>query len=198
MEPLNIGDVLSSFELCADNNYQVFCITHPVPQISYTQLNLKFALEIAMEMILEQYNIPYKNSELDLYADIMLKSFVKLQQYSDKPTAISELLLDNIELNVKSELDSANYVLSNSDDISFLTDTGIIFHQLDFNLPGTAMNTLLVLRIFLLAHYAVILNKQIEIQTKYEKFNLIVDIDIKKIDDEKYVFSPKMIKLQEK
>ena len=60
------------------------------------------------------------------------------------------------------------------------------------------MNTLLGLRIFLLAHYAVILNKKIEIKTQFERFDLIADIDMKKIDNEKYVFSSKMIKLQEK
>ena len=148
-----------------------------------------------MEMILEQYKISYSNDEIQKYAQIMLKSLEKLEHNTN---SISAMLMDNIDINVKDEVHNANCLLSGNNNVSGLVDAITIFHQLDFNISGTIMNTLLGLRIFLLAHYSVILNKKIEIKTQYERFDLIADIDMEKIDDEKYVFSPKMIKLQEK
>lgn len=195
MKKDKIEDVLSSFDLDIDNNYNIFVITHPVPQITYTNNNLQIALECSMEMILEQYKISYSNDEIQKYAQIMLKSLVKLEHNTN---SISAMLMDNIDINVKDEVHNANCLLSGNNNVSGLVDAITIFHQLDFNISGTIMNTLLGLRIFLLAHYSVILNKKIEIKTQYERFDLIADIDMEKIDDEKYVFSPKMIKLQEK
>lgn len=195
MKKDKIEDVLSSFDLDIDNNYNIFVITHPVPQITYTNNNLQIALECSMEMILEQYKISYSNDEIHKYAQIMLKSLVKLEHNTN---SISAMLMDNIDINVKDEVHNANCLLSGNNNVSGLVDAITIFHQLDFNISGTIMNTLLGLRIFLLAHYSVILNKKIEIKTQYERFDLIADIDMEKIDDEKYVFSPKMIKLQEK
>lgn len=195
MKKDKIEDVLSSFDLVIDNDYNIFVITHPVPQITYTNNNLQIALECSMEMILEQYKISYSNDEIHKYAQIMLKSLVKLEHNTN---SISAMLMDNIDINVKDEVHNANCLLSGNNNVSGLVDAITIFHQLDFNISGTIMNTLLGLRIFLLAHYSVILNKKIEIKTQYERFDLIADIDMEKIDDEKYVFSPKMIKLQEK
>lgn len=195
MKKDKIEDVLSSFDLDIDNNYNILVITHPVPQITYTNNNLQIALECSMEMILEQYKISYSNDEIQKYAQIMLKSLVKLEHNTN---SISAMLMDNIDINVKDEVHNANCLLSGNNNVSGLVDAITIFHQLDFNISGTIMNTLLGLRIFLLAHYSVILNKKIEIKTQYERFDLIADIDMEKIDDEKYVFSPKMIKLQEK
>lgn len=195
MKKDKIEDVLSSFDLVIDNDYNIFVITHPVPQITYTNNNLQIALECSMEMILEQYKISYSNDEIQKYAQIMLKSLVKLEHNTN---SISTMLMDNIDINVKDEVHNANCLLSGNNNVSGLVDAITIFHQLDFNISGTIMNTLLGLRIFLLAHYSVILNKKIEIKTQYERFDLIADIDMEKIDDEKYVFSPKMIKLQEK
>lgn len=195
MKKDKIEDVLSSFDLVIDNDYNIFVITHPVPQITYTNNNLQIALECSMEMILEQYKISYSNDEIQKYAQIMLKSLVKLEHNTN---SISAMLMDNIDINVKDEVHNANCLLSGNNNVSGLVDAITIFHQLDFNISGTIMNTLLGLRIFLLAHYSVILNKKIEIKTQYERFDLIADIDMEKIDDEKYVFSPKMIKLQEK
>ena len=195
MKKDKIEDVLSSFDLVIDNDYNIFVITHPVPQITYTNNNLQIALECSMEMILEQYKISYSNDEIQKYAQIMLKSLEKLEHNTN---SISAMLMDNIDINVKDEVHNANCLLSGNNNVSGLVDAITIFHQLDFNISGTIMNTLLGLRIFLLAHYSVILNKKIEIKTQYERFDLIADIDMEKIDDEKYVFSPKMIKLQEK
>lgn len=195
MKKDKIEDVLSSFDLVIDNDYNIFVITHPVQQITYTNNNLQIALECSMEMILEQYKISYSNDEIQKYAQIMLKSLVKLEHNTN---SISAMLMDNIDINVKDEVHNANCLLSGNNNVSGLVDAITIFHQLDFNISGTIMNTLLGLRIFLLAHYSVILNKKIEIKTQYERFDLIADIDMEKIDDEKYVFSPKMIKLQEK
>ena len=195
MKKDKIEDVLSSFDLVIDNDYNIFVITHPVPQITYTNNNLQIALECSMEMILEQYKISYSNDEIQKYAQIMLKSLVKLEHNTN---SISAMLMDNFDINVKDEVHNANCLLSGNNNVSGLVDAITIFHQLDFNISGTIMNTLLGLRIFLLAHYSVILNKKIEIKTQYERFDLIADIDMEKIDDEKYVFSPKMIKLQEK
>ncbi len=195
MKKYKIDDVISSFDLVIDNNYNIFAITHPVPQISCTNNNLQLALEVSMKMILEQYKISYSNNEIEKFASIMVKS---LEKFEYNTVSISEKLMDNIDTNVKNEIQNANYILSGNSDVSALIDGRTIFHQLDFNIGGTIMNTLLGLRIFLLAHYAVILNKKIEIKTQFERFDLIADIDMKKIDNEKYVFSSKMIKLQEK
>ena len=89
MKKDKIEDVLSSFDLVIDNDYNIFVITHPVPQITYTNNNLQIALECSMEMILEQYKISYSNDEIQKYAQIMLKSLVKLEHNTNSISAMS-------------------------------------------------------------------------------------------------------------
>lgn len=193
---MKIQELVESYKLVCDEKYNLVFLFDTIGQATITNVNIKKIFKMATQKILDEYKIRYNNKEISHFTDIMMTSFEKFDHHEEK-LSFAGLLVTNVDINIKEEMYNLNYLLSSTDNLSSFIDYSIIFHQFDFNLKNITFNTLLNMRIFILAHYAAVFNKKIEIKTPVRSLNLISDIEIDKQNGKNYIFKPNKIKISD-
>lgn len=193
---MKIQELVESYKLVCDEKYNLVFLFDTIGQATITNVNIKKIFKMATQKILDEYKIRYNNKEISHFTDIMMTSFEKFDHHEEN-LSFAGLLVTNVDINIKEEMYNLNYLLSSTDKLSSFIDYSIIFHQFDFNLKNITFNTLLNMRIFILAHYAAVFNKKIEIKTPVRSLNLISDIEIDKQNGKNYIFKPNKIKISD-
>ena len=191
---MKIQELLESYKLLCDENYNLVFTFETIGQATITDVNIKDLFKIATKKILDDYKIKYYNNEISCFVDIMMTASEKFDHHKENLSFVG-LLVCNIDLNIKEEMYNLNYILSSTDNLSNFIGHSILFHQLDFNLKDITFNTLLNMRIFILAHYAAVFNKKIKIKTPVRTLDLISDIEIDKQNEKNYIFKPRNIRI---
>lgn len=193
---MKIQELIESYKLVCDENYNLVFLFDTIGQATITNVNIKKLFKMATQKILDDYKIGYTNKEISHFTDIMMTAYEKFDHHQENLSFVG-LLVCNIDLNIKEEMYNLNYILSSTDNLSNFIAHSILFHQLDFNLKNITFNTLLNMRIFILAHYAAVFNKKIKIKTPVRTLNLISDIEIDKQNEKNYIFEPHNIRISD-